>query len=146
MKPTLRVKYGSTNLPALTIDGKTVTINYKEGLKTLRTSSVAKTIRNQEDNKVLQAPGPNVNQSEAGYSGYSSTLNSYLHRINPTIHPSPNCPRCNLSPHTTNHLFNCPSNPTELETKILWEDPPPPVAAIFFDLPTDLGVDLDDND
>ena len=155
MKPTLRSRYGSTVLP-LTIDGRTDTTNYKEGLKTIHTSSVAKTIRNQEDNKVLLAPAPKVNQTEANLprktrttlaqlrSGYSSILNSYLHRINPTTHPSPNCPRCNLSPHTTNHLFNCPSNPTELETRILWEDPP--AAAVFLDLPTDLGVDLDDND
>ena len=155
MKPTLRSRYGSTVLP-LTVDGRTDTTNYKEGLKTIHTSSVAKTIRNQEDNKVLLAPAPKVNQTEANLprktrttlaqlrSGYSSILNSYLHRINPTTHPSPNCPRCNLSPHTTNHLFNCPSNPTELETRILWEDPP--AAAVFLDLPTDLGVDLDDND
>ena len=77
-------------------------------------------------------------------SGYSSTPNSYLHQINTVIHPSPDCQRCNLSPHTYNTLFNCPSNPTERDTRILWEDPP--AAAVFLDLLTDLGVDLDDNE
>ena len=121
----------------------------------MHTACVAKTIRNQEDNKVPQATAPKVNPSEATLprkirttlsqlrSGSSSTLNSYLHRINTIIHLALDCPRCNLSSHTTTHLFNCPSNPTELETGILWKDPP--AVTILLDLLINLGVELDDN-
>ena len=42
------------------------------------------------------------------------------------------------------HLFQCPANPTNLEPRILWEDPQ--AAAVFLDLPTNQDLDLDDND
>ena len=40
----------------------------------------------------------------------------------------------------TDHLFSCPSNPTDLDVKSLWTDPR--TAATFLGLPGD----LDDND
>ena len=77
-------------------------------------------------------------------SGYSMFLNSYLARIKPAEHTD-HCPDCGQAGHTTQHLFQCPSKPTELEPRTLWEDPP--AAATFLGLPTfqDPG-ELDDND
>ena len=77
-------------------------------------------------------------------SGYSSYLNSYLHRINPTKYQE-NCPKCNSSIHNSQHLFNCPANPTDLTVTSLWENPVE--AATFLGLETKNGPgDLDDND
>jgi len=72
-----------------------------------------------------------------------SYLNAFMHRIYQT--DDPNCPKCGLSPHTTDNLFECQANPTTLTTRILWEDPP--AAADFLGLPSGWEVDeLDDND
>ena len=155
MKPTLRSKFAGAVKP-LTAGGVSDPASYKQGLKSLHTSCVASTIRTQSDNKVLQAPAPAIDKTEATLprqtrttlaqlrSGYSTHLNSFLNRIDPTSHPSDLCPKCNLAPHTTSHLFNCTANPTNLEPRILWEDPP--AAAAFLDLPTNRDLDLDDND
>ena len=71
-------------------------------------------------------------------------LNSYLSRIKPSEY-SDLCPKCGGTPHTTNHLFNCPANPTNEDPRILWEDPP--AAAVFLGLETDRDPGrLDDND
>ena len=111
---------------------------------------------NQNHNKVLQEPAPAVNSNEKSLprrtrtilaqlrSGYSTHLESYLHRINRTGHPSDICPQCGQEPQTTAHLFNCSANPTTLTTRTLWEDPP--AAAAFLDLPTHQDDELDDND
>ena len=56
-------------------------------------------------------------------SGYSSKLNTFLNRINPTKYPDRNCSACSQAPHTTQHLFECPVNPTDLTPLSLWTDP-----------------------
>ena len=33
------------------------------------------------------------------------------------------CPKCQTTPPDTNHLFNCPRNPTTLEPIDLWTQP-----------------------
>ena len=154
-RETLKIRYAADILP-LTADGITDPINLKEGLKTLHTTSVRETIANQNQNKVLQEPAPAVNTNEKSLprrtrtilaqlrSGYSTHLESYLHRINRTGHPSDICPQCGQEPQTTAHLFNCSANPTTLTTRTLWEDPP--AAAAFLDLPTHQDDELDDND
>ena len=54
-------------------------------------------------------------------SGWCNLLNSYQNRINPSI---PNtCPKCNSSPHTVSHLFQCPVNPINLTPQDLWDNP-----------------------
>ena len=100
-------------------------------------------------NKVLGEPAPEINKNE----------NPPQENQNPAVPaeiwvqhtskllPSPHKPRRarRQLPQTTTHLFNCQSDPTELNTRILWEDPP--AAAAFLGL--DLGgeaVALDDND
>ena len=155
MKSTLRTRFADSVRP-LTADGVTDSVSYKQGLKTIHTNCVATTIRKQTNNKVLNAPAPRINKTETSLprktrttlaqlrSGYATTLNSYLHRINPTTYPTDACPNCSSAPHTTAHLFQCSANPTDLEPRILWEDPP--AAAVFLDLPTNQDLDLDDND
>ena len=54
-------------------------------------------------------------------SGYSRKLNSYKHRIDQNINDK--CPECNGTPHDSKHLFNCPSNPTDLQVVDLWTKP-----------------------
>ena len=83
-------------------------VTYKEGIKNLHTTAVAREIANQRDNKVLNQPAPRSDKSEANLprktrsilaqlrSGYSTKLNSYLNRINPAKYPSDKCPNCNL--------------------------------------------------
>ena len=54
-------------------------------------------------------------------SKYSSHLNSFNSRINDETENK--CELCNGTPHDTSHLFNCPSNPTQLEAIDLWLKP-----------------------
>ena len=155
MKHTLATRFKDDVLP-LTTDGITDEPNYKKGLKTIHCNSVLNSIRTNGHNKVLNDQAPNVNITEINLprrtrtilsqlrSGYSTFLNSYLARIKPAEHTD-HCPDCGQAGHTTQHLFQCPSKPTELEPRTLWEDPP--AAATFLGLPTfqDPG-ELDDND
>ena len=155
MKHTLTSRFKEDVHP-LTVNGTTDEINRKEGIKTLHTQGVANNIAKIGNNKVLNEPAPKIAASERTLtrktrtilaqlrSGYSSHLNSFLARINPTEYTD-ECPDCGLAGHTTQHLFQCPSKPTELEPRTLWEDPP--AAAAFLELLTfqDPG-ELDDND
>ena len=54
-------------------------------------------------------------------SGYSSMLSSYLSVVDNNIEDK--CPNCHQISHTTEHLFNYPSAPTELTPKSLWTKP-----------------------
>ena len=152
---TLKTKFAD-NIKPLTAGGKTDPVSYKAGLRQLHTDAVRQTINNQAPNKVLNMPAPKINRTEKLLprktrttlaqlrSGYSTYLNSYLHRINPASHPSPSCPQCDVEAHSTNHLFDCTAAPTELPTGSLWEDPP--AVAAFLGLPTHEDAVLDDND
>ena len=93
------------------------------------------TINKQADNQVLGEPALEIQQSERDLqrktrttlaklrSGYSSHLKSYLFRINARGADSDSCPDFGQSPHTTQHLFDCPTNPTTLTTRYLWDNP-----------------------
>ena len=106
MKETLSKKH-SDALKHYTSEGITDNVIYKEGIKNLHTAAVARAIANQRDNKVLNQPAPRKDKSETTLpsktrsilaqlrSGYSTYLNSYLHRINPAKYPSDKCPDCN---------------------------------------------------
>ena len=149
MKETLTSKY-KDDITALIPDQGTDISTYRTGIQRIHTESVANTITNQTNNLVLNYPAPPVNKLELNLprntrvklsqlrSGYSSHLNSYLHRINPTKYPTPNCPDCNTEPHTTTHLFNCREKPTNLQPHTLWTDPE--TAAAFLGLETREGV------
>ena len=54
-------------------------------------------------------------------SGQCSRLNSYRHAIG--ISDTDLCPQCNMAPHTTDHVFDCPAAPTNLSVEDLWESP-----------------------
>jgi hypothetical protein len=86
-------------------------------------------------NKVLNAHPPEINKSELTLSrktrrrlaqlrtGKSPFLYSYLHHIDESNYPTPNCPLCKTIEHTTNHLFSCSKLPTKLKPLDLWNDP-----------------------
>ena len=105
---------------------------YKVAIKAIHTTTVAQTIREYNNNKVLLHPPPGINPEEQKLSrkersslaqlrsGYCKLLNSYQARIN----GSPDvCPRCAESPHDTHHLFDCRENPTNLTVLDLWTRP-----------------------
>ena len=107
---------------------------HKSLLKQIHTEAVAATMAAQADNRVLGIPPPDVDKSKRRLprrtrsllsqlrSGHSSMLNSHIARIrkDPTLYI---CPDCNNQSHTTNHLFNCPSKPTDLTPTSLWTKP-----------------------
>ena len=145
MKRTLLTEYGSEVLDKIPNEGLN-SENYKSTLKSIHTESVSLAIATQTNNLVLNAPAPNIDQTEKELprktrtvlsqlrSSYSSHLQSYLHRIGAS--ENPNCPDCNTEIHTTKHLFNCSARPTELTVESLWSNP---VRAARF-----LGLDVFD--
>jgi len=86
-------------------------------------------------NSILGQQPPTINKSEQDISrktrrilsqlrtGKSPILPTYLHKINPTLHPSPLCPLCKVNNHNIKHLFSCPSINTTLTPLDLWNDP-----------------------
>jgi hypothetical protein len=99
----------------------------------IHTRSVEATINSYEPSKVLGRTPPPINKEELKLSrkaratlsqlrsGYSKMLNEYNHRIDNSI---PNeCPECSETPHNVEHLFNCPSRPTNLTMESLWHEP-----------------------
>ena len=126
----LRHENQVTNL----FDGAEVTKSaYKSALKELHTQAVSDSLNNLPPNKVINDNPPDIHHSEDKLprsiraelsrlrAGYSRKLNSYMSRIDNTI--SNTCPECQATPHDTNHLFNCPANPTPLEATDLWTRP-----------------------
>ena len=116
---------------------------YKDAIKSLHTSAVSQVISNYPPNRVLQDTPPEINTKEeqtlprkarSGLArlrtGFCRTLNSYMSRIDEEIQDI--CPNCDSSPHNSNHLFNCPANPTNLNVSSLWTKPKD--AAIFLNL------------
>ena len=142
MKKTLKSKFGSEVKELIPPDGLDDT-SYKSSLKEIHTKDVRAAIRNTKNNPVLNTPAPEVHKSERNLprktrstlaqlrSGYSSHLNSTLSRINNEIQNK--CPYCSQTPHNTNHLFSCPSKPTRLNVRSLWEKPVE--VAAFLELP-----------
>ena len=49
-----------------------------------------------------------------GRSSFSGLLNFYLNRLDDKIEKK--CPKCQTTPHDTNHLLNWQANPTSLWT------------------------------
>ena len=107
--------------------------DYDEAISTLHTECVSSVLRGYPDNPVLCARTPDIDPSEEllprAYrttlsqlrSGYSKHLMSFKHIIGDA--PSPLCPSCGEEEHTTCHLFDCSSHPTELVARDLWERP-----------------------
>ena len=105
----------------------------KELIKLLHSKTVSETTAAYNLNPILNAVPPPINPAEQSLprktrctlaqlrSGYSSTLNSYMNRINQTVIDS--CNHCFSPHHTTQHLFNCPARPTTLTPIDLWANP-----------------------
>ena len=147
MRHTLRTRYGA-EVAEYIPEGETVlqSTRYKSGLTDIHTRSVQQTLQHQGNNQVLGAPAPKISQGERELprrtrtilvqlrSGYSSYLKSYLYRINARDTEFDSCPDCRQSAHTTENLFNCPSKPTHLTPRSLWDQPHD--AAVFLGLET----------
>ena len=107
--------------------------SYKSVLKEIHTTSVSETIQSYPTNRVLGCIPPSISKEEKRLpratrtelarlrSGFSRNLNSYMSRIDDTV--DDRCPSCRHSPHDTLHLFNCTSNPTQLNVIDLWKKP-----------------------
>ena len=142
MKQTLESRFGATikALSAPNISSE----DYKRKLKVIHTNSVREMIDSMAHSKVLNAPPPKISDSEKDLpraarttlaqlrSGYSTFLNSYKARIDNNA--TDQCPSCPAA-HTTDHLFNCPANPTNLTARDLWTAPLE--VARFLNLATD---------
>ncbi len=123
--------------------------DYKSKLKLIHNKSVQEALNAMEPNKVLLAKPPPIHSSERCLpratrttlaqlrSSYSTYLNSYKARIDPSVQDI--CPNCNNHSHTTRHLFNCPNNITNLTARDLWTRPLE--AARFLNLATEVNDD-----
>lgn len=101
--------------------------------KDIHTKTVENTISRYKPNRVLREKPPAIAKEETELprttrsklaqlrSGFSRMLNSYQHRLDPTIDDK--CEKCGESPHDTAHLFDCHSNPTTLTPIDLWTHP-----------------------
>ena len=119
------------------------TKEYRRLLKTVHTETVATTTQSYPPSGVLGTRPPPVNVREEKTlprrtrrtlsqlrSGYSQHLLSYRARLEPDQKSS--CPLCHTARHTTAHLFQGPTNPTNLPLTALWTNPVE--AARFIDL------------
>ena len=132
IRHTLQSKFLPSVTPYLT-NGVLPPNDYKPTLQALHTTAVLSAISSRAPNKVLQSPPPPISEEEFSLprpfrstlsqlrSGFCPALNSYLARVGRA--PDDLCPSCRGAPHTTSHLFSCPSHPTRLEVSDLWERP-----------------------
>ena len=144
-KTTLRDKYENEVKTVLNNESLNDT-NYKSKLKLIHTRHVSSMIQNRKPNPVTGRPAPKVNNTETQLprrtrcllaqlrDGHSSHLNSFLSTFKPGILNV--CPKCRFAAHTTDHLFNCPADPTDLTVECLWTKPMD-VANFLGLLPTD---------
>ena len=142
-KPTLVTCFGK-EIKAMSKPNLTEP-TYKKLLKKIHTKSVKESIHNLGNNRVLNARPPKINKAEKSLprttrstlsqlrSGFSKFLNSYKARIDPS--QSDKCDKCTTAIHTTEHLFACPQNPTQLTVLDLWKKPKQ--TASFLGLPID---------
>ena len=129
MKYTLQSRFLPTVAPYLT-NGTLPPDTYRATIASLHTSAVSASISSRPPNRVLQEPAPPVSEEERTLprpyrttlaqlrSGFSPALNTYLERVGRS--PDGLCPSCHSSPHTTSHIFTCPSHPTSLTVRDLW--------------------------
>ena len=123
MKPDLFYKY-ENQLPNRRIEEKEAKILQKALHTRPSTKSAAVSDRS--------AP-PEIHETESSLprvcrtrlaqlrNGYCRILNSYMSRINEEIENI--CPNCNNPGHTTQHLFDCAANTTDLTVDALWKQP-----------------------
>ena len=114
-------------------DGIIPTANYNKVVSSLHLAAVASTVCEAGENDVLGLYPPVVAKSEESLSrahrctlaqlrsGYCVRLKSYLFSVGKA--DSNLCPECGTASQTPNHLFDCPSFPTDLTVRDLWTNP-----------------------
>ena len=119
---------GTRDLDKYIQQGRTTMSLYRKGLSELHRKAAQNATKNPL--KLLGEPPPAVVKEEEVLSmetrcrpsqlrsGYSTVLQNYKHRVDTDIPDE--CPLCQGSPHNTEHLFNCPANPTPLKITSLW--------------------------
>jgi hypothetical protein len=129
---TLQSRFGHTVEPFLNDDGVVPEISRKRALKSLHTKAVVET-KAKLISKLLGTVAPDIDPSESTLlrrtrttfsqvrSIYCNKLKSYQARIGPD--PDDLCPACTNATHTSEHLFNCISFPTNLTKRDLWSHP-----------------------
>ena len=131
------------------VDGILPPNTYRDTIQSLHSEAVDRAVASTPNNAVLGTPPPPVAVEELSLprrfrstlsqlrSSYCSALSSYLERVGRA--QSNLCPSCNSAPHTTEHLFSCPSHPTNLTPRNLWVRPCLASSFLsslpFFDLP-----------
>ena len=132
MKETLRSKCWDHVEPFLQ-DGILPANAVKEAMRGIHVRVISDTVDALPPNRVLGTMPPLISPEEPSLprktrsvltqlrSGFCANLNDYQHRIGRSA--TDQCPDCNQATHSTNHLFECPSNPTALSTSDLWERP-----------------------
>ena len=132
IKHTLQSRFHDSVAPFL-INNSLPSDSYKDTIKSLHTSAVAATLAARPNNRVLSAVAPPIAEEERSLprphrstlaqlrSGFCPALKSYLERVGRA--QDDRCPSCLGAPHTTSHLFACPSHPTTLGVRDLWDRP-----------------------
>ena len=130
MKQTLQSKVGPLVEPYLNALGVVEPGTYRTTIQSLHTDVVADATRHFAPNRVLGRKPPDIDPRETYLprltrstlaqlrSSFCARLNSYQFKIGQVN--SDTCPECGTAPHTTNHLFDCPSHPTNLRVEDLW--------------------------
>jgi hypothetical protein len=123
MKETLSSRFGDDLAPYLQ-DGVLPAILYNRTKDAIHTNAVGSYLDSAAPNIILGTRPPEIHPSEETLpriyrttlsqlrSDYCSDLKSYQHFIDAAIDNE--CPDCHTSPHSTSHLFSCPSFPTTL--------------------------------
>jgi hypothetical protein len=128
---TLQLRFGEVVALYLT-DGVLHQVSYKHVLESIHMSIVTEN-KLSLTSKLLGTASPDINPIEASLprrtrttlsqlrSTYCNDLKSYQNRIGSS--PDELCPACRGTTHTTEHLFGCPSSPTDLGKLNLWKHP-----------------------
>ena len=130
MKETLRSKVIHQVEPYLDANGVIALGTYQQTIQSIHTDVVASAVNRLAPNRVLGRNPPEIDSRENYLpritrstlaqlrSGFCSRLNSYQFKIGRS--DSDLCPECGTTSHTSNHLFACPSHPTDLVVEDLW--------------------------
>jgi hypothetical protein len=107
----------------------------KQNMKDIHTDITENYLTTRPNNKVLNRQSLEINKTEETLTrntrrklaqlrtNKSPLLTTYLHKIDPDTHLTPDCPLCNRHEHDTRHLFKCTELQTDLKVEDLWQNP-----------------------